>query len=256
MIEIDLNISSEIVRPLFDESVIDSPRLFSALKRQHKAAALVDSDNNPRWCVIRSSWFGCTYIGGEINREELETAILKLREKGEILLSLSDNFASIYPSDYTKIERRIAFYNRQPNDPAFDKLITAVPSNLRVERITRNTFERCLWRNRLVSIYGTTENYLEHSIGYLLLDGNRILSEAHAFFWGDTMVEIGVITADGYRSSGYASIVSAHLVRACEERDYLTYWGCSADHPASIAVARKIGYRIEREYSNAYYPAI
>jgi RimJ/RimL family protein N-acetyltransferase len=92
-------------------------------------------------------------------------------------------------------------------------------------------------------------------LGFVLLDGKSILSEAHAFFWGDTVVEIGVITAEGQRGLGYASMVSAYLVQACECRGYATYWACHVDNLASAAVARKLGYRLENEVSLAWYPA-
>lgn len=256
MIEINLSESAEAVRPLFKETVTDGPRLFSALNHHHPAVAITDSVDNPHWCVLRSSWFGCTFIGGEIEPHVLGLVIQQLRKIGEILINLSDPHAVNFPPGTTGIEQRVEFYNRPSDDPSIDYLIASVPSNLKVQPVTRDTFDLCAWQDQLLSLYGTVSNYLDSSIGFLLLDGKQILSEAHAFFWGDTTVEIGVITADDHRGSGYASIVSAYLIRACEERGYSTYWGCNADNPASIAIARKLGYRVEKNYSNAYYPAI
>ena len=254
MIEINLSESAGVVRPLFKETVMDSPRLFSALKNHHSAIALADSVTNPHWCVLRSSWYGCTFIGGEIDPDVLGLAIQQLCKAGGILLNLADPHAANFPLGATDIEQRIAFYDRPLDDPSVDRLIASVPPKLNVHRVGQETFNCCAWRDQLLSIYGTVSDYLERSIGFLLVDGKHILSEAHAFFWGDTRVEIGVITADDYRGLGYASIVSAHLVRACEERGYSTYWGCNADNLASIAVAHKLGYRIEKHYSNACYP--
>jgi RimJ/RimL family protein N-acetyltransferase len=255
MIEINLSESAGVVRPLFKETVTDGPRLFSALNNHHPAIALVDSVDNPHWCVLRSSWFGCTFIGGEIKPDILGLAIQQLRKTGNILLNLADPRAASFPLGATDIERRVEFYNRPSDDPSIDRLIASIPSKLNVRPVTHYTFNHCIWRDQLLSLYGTVSDYLERSIGFLLLVGEQIISEAHAFFWGDTLVEIGVITADGHRGLGYASIVSAHIIRACEDRGYLTYWGCNADNLASIAVARKLGYRIENNYSNAYYPA-
>jgi RimJ/RimL family protein N-acetyltransferase len=141
------------------------------------------------------------------------------------------------------------------DDPSIDRLIASIPPKLNVRPVTHDTINHCIWRDQLLSLYRKVSDYLEQSIGFILLDGKQIISEAHAFFWGDTIVEIGVITADGHRGLGYGSIVAAHLIRACEERGYSTYWGCNADNLPSIAVARKLGYRIENNYSNAYYQA-
>jgi hypothetical protein len=255
LIELDLSESAGAVRPLFKETVPDGPRLFSALNSYHPAIALADSAEVPNWCVLRSGWFGRTFIGGEIKPDVLGLAVQQLRKTGQVLLDLGDYRSTDFPSGATEIEPRIEFYDRPPDDASVDGLIASVPAQLNVRPVTRETFKHCAWRGQLLAAFGTASNYLERSIGFLLLDGKHILSESHAFFWGDTVVEIGVITADGHRGLGYASIVSAHLVRACENRGYATYWGCHVDNLASAAVARKLGYRMENNYSLAHYPA-
>jgi GNAT superfamily N-acetyltransferase len=255
VIEINLSESGAAVRSLFTEAVPDGPRLFSALNGFHPAIALVDSVDCPSWCVLRSSWFGRTFIGGEIKPDVLGLAIQRLCKTGRVLLDLGDHRSASFPPGATEVEPRIEFYDRSPGDGSVACLIASVPVGLSVRPVAQETFDSCAWQDPLRSIFGTASGYLERSIGFLLLDGRRILSEAHAFFWGDTVVEIGVITAEGHRGLGYASIVSAYLVRACESRGYATYWGCHVDNLASAAVARKLGYRIENKYSLAWYPA-
>jgi RimJ/RimL family protein N-acetyltransferase len=256
MIEINISEYAGKIRPLFSETVSDGPRLYSALNNQHPAVALADSYNNPQWCVLRSSWYGCTFIGGEIKPDILAVAIRHLRKTGAVLLNLGDPNAAYFPPGETDLEHRVEFYDRPLDDQSLSRLISATPSNLNVCPVSTETFDNCKWRNQLISIYGTASEYLKQSIGFIVLDGKDVLSETHAFFWGDTTVEIGVITAEKYQGRGYASILSAHLIRSCEDRGYSTYWGCSRDNPASIAIARKFGYRIENNYSNAYYPRI
>jgi GNAT superfamily N-acetyltransferase len=256
LIEIDLPESAGAIRPFFKETVPDGPRLFSALNGYHPATALADSAEDPSWCVLRSDWFGRTFIGGEIKADVLGLAVQKLRKMGRVYLDLGDHRSTDFPSGAAKIETRIEFYDRPPDDASLDGLIASVPAKLNVRPVTHETFKYCAWRDPLLLVFGTASSYLERSIGFLLLDGGRILSEAHAFFWGDTLVEIGVVTADGHRGLGYAPIVSAHLVRACEDRGYATYWGCDEHNLASAAVARKLGYRMEESYSLAYYPAV
>lgn len=256
MIELHLSKCAAVVRPLFKETVPDSPRLFSALNGFHPAVALVDAVDHPSWCLLCSSWFGNTFIGGEIDPDLLGLAIGQLRRTGQVLLDLGDPRSPDFPPGATQVEPRVEFYGRSPEDRSVERLIGSVPARLSVQPVTRNTFDGCVWRDQLCSIFGTASRYLERSMGFVLLDGESILSEAHAFFWGDTLVEIGVITAEGRRGLGYASLVSAHLVRACESRGYATYWECHVDNLASAAVARKLGYRVENEYSLAWYPAI
>jgi RimJ/RimL family protein N-acetyltransferase len=255
MIEINLAESAGAVRPLFKETVPDGPRLFSALNGYHPAIAVADAADHPQWCVLRSGWFGRTFIGGQIEPDVLGLAVQQLRKTGHVLLDLGDPRSTQYPPGATDIEPRIEFYDRPPEDPALERWIAAVPANVSVRPVTHEMFEACAMRHQCLSVFGTVSGYLERSVGFLLLEGMRILSEAHAIFWGDTLVEIGVHTADDHRGLGYATRVSAHLIRACENKGYATYWGCHVDNLASAAVARKLGYRTENNYALAYYPA-
>ena len=255
MIELNLAGSAGAVRPLFQEAVPDGPRLFSALNGYHPAIALADAADGPQWCVLRSGWFGRTFLGGQIEPGVLALAVQQLRSTGHVLLDLGDPRSAHYPAGATGIEPRIEFYDRPPDDPSLERWIASVPAHLSLRPVTRETFNACAMQYQCLSVFGTVSGYLERSIGFLILEGTRVLSEAHAIFWGDTLVEIGVHTAEGYRGLGSASIVSAHLIRACEHRGYATYWGCHVDNLASAAVARKLGYRIENRYTLAYYPA-
>jgi RimJ/RimL family protein N-acetyltransferase len=43
-------------------------------------------------------------------------------------------------------------------------------------------------------------------------------------------------------------MVCAQLIQECEEQGLRTYWNCDAQNPASAALARKLGYRHQKEY--------
>jgi RimJ/RimL family protein N-acetyltransferase len=59
---------------------------------------------------------------------------------------------------------------------------------------------------------------------------------------------VGVMTHELYQGRGYATLTCAHLLQACEALGYQTYWNCAKQNRASAALARKLGYRVEREY--------
>lgn len=62
------------------------------------------------------------------------------------------------------------------------------------------------------------------------------------------MIEIGTITSDRYRRYGYATVCCARLICEYEARGYHTYWDYAKDNLASAALARRMGYRTEKEY--------
>ena len=81
------------------------------------------------------------------------------------------------------------------------------------------------------------------------MQGENILSEATvgpAALGG--LREPGVITHEDQRGRGYGTMVSARLVQAIESLGDVTYWNCTKQNVASAAIARKLGYTVEREF--------
>ncbi|MEZ4736956.1 MAG: GNAT family N-acetyltransferase [Caldilineaceae bacterium] len=83
--------------------------------------------------------------------------------------------------------------------------------------------------------------------GYCLLHDNAILAEA---------IVIPALWGYGNRSfharstprKGYGTIVTAHLIHAIESPGDRTYWNCTQENVASAAIARKLGYQVEKAY--------
>lgn len=84
--------------------------------------------------------------------------------------------------------------------------------------------------------------------GYCLMREDIILCEAFAGPLVDGLIEIGVGTHESHRRRGYATLTCAHLIRACEEKGYRTFWNTNKQNLASKALARKLGYRTEQEF--------
>ena len=131
-----------------------------------------------------------------------------------------------------------------------------LPEDCTIRRVDKELVDRCLWTDELRCVFGNLARYLEVSLGFCLMKEAQILSEAHAFFWGDDFVEVGAITDETHRGLGYAPVAAAHLIRACEQRGYGTYWGCEIDHTPSVSVARKLGYPDPRPYTLKVYDTL
>ncbi|MFC2095769.1 GNAT family N-acetyltransferase, partial [Candidatus Bipolaricaulota bacterium] len=57
-----------------------------------------------------------------------------------------------------------------------------------------------------------------------------------------------VFTADEHRGKGYATLVSAEVIKRCLGSGLSVFWSCETDNPASAAIARKLGFGEERSY--------
>jgi RimJ/RimL family protein N-acetyltransferase len=171
-----------------------------------------------------------------------------------VLLDRADPSARLYPPRAAATEQRLEFCSRRATDPAFTRLLNHRPGGCDVHAIDRESFPACQWQQDLLSVFGSAERFLHDSLGFGVFYGGVLVSEAHAFFWGGSLVEIGAITKAAYRGRGYATLAAAHLIHGCEERGYITYWGCDVENPASAAVARRLGYGEPRAYTLEFYP--
>jgi RimJ/RimL family protein N-acetyltransferase len=92
------------------------------------------------------------------------------------------------------------------------------------------------------------EACLEHGIAVCLLHGKDTVCEAYADMDVLGVRELGVTTQKPYRGRGFATVTCAHLLTMCEEQNSQAYWDCARLNTASARLARKLGFRYEREY--------
>jgi RimJ/RimL family protein N-acetyltransferase len=123
--------------------------------------------------------------------------------------------------------------------------LLAVPEGCELRRVDAALFERLPGRDWTVSIFGSAEKALAQGLGYALLVDGEVACEAFAGPQADGVIEMGTGTAEAYRGRGYATVTCAHLIRACEARGEQTFWNAAEGNAGSVALARKLGYRVE-----------
>ena len=78
--------------------------------------------------------------------------------------------------------------------------------------------------------------------------GDAILSEATVGPSALGRYEPGVFTHEKHRGKGYGTMVTARLIQEIEALGKQTYWNCTIQNVASIAIARKLGNRTKKEF--------
>jgi len=199
--------------------------------------------------VAMEAGFRSIYLGGSPDAQTLTTLVAGLAREGEVLLGLphGDGRFGLFAPMPDYLGKVLEFTNRPPGE-GLEPWLGRPPADCRIRRVDRDLFGRCLERDLLSGIYGGPEQALARSFGFCLLRGEQILSEAHAGPAAQGLIEIGTMTGERYRYHGYATLVCAHLIRACEERGWRTYWNCNSQNRASVALARRLGYRTVAEY--------
>jgi GNAT superfamily N-acetyltransferase len=238
------------VVPLFDRDMSNSPMIFSTLEGRATGRVYVDDIAKPSACVVCLDFLDLAFPGGHIEQEWLNAAVAHLWEERDILLSWPPQLAKRLepPFPATEVVDRYEFFDCAPGQG-----VASIPAGYHLQRIGEALLNRCLWRDLMISAYGTVGRFLQHGMGLCLMSGDEVCSEAYAVFFGGGRVEIGVITHEEYQRRGCAYVTCQHLIRLCEAQGYPTYWSCEQDNVASAATARKLGYQVQREYQWLYY---
>jgi hypothetical protein len=231
---------------------VDEPqacRCFVVLEGRGNGKIITDDAVNPAWGVVWEANDGGIYLGGALDAAILAQVIAYLRQEGEVLVGLWKDdwrFALLPPApDYDGFT--LEFYDR-PIGQGLETYLHQVPTGCEIRRLDGDLIMRSEWGPADVRKAGGIEAWLATSMGYCLLRGDQILCEATVGPGAIGLREPGVFTQATERGKGYATLTCAHLIRAIEAMGEQTYWNCAKQNVASAAVARKLGYRIEKEY--------
>ena len=245
----DYPVFHPVLQALFDPNLPNSPALWAVLKGNHTGKAVVDNQQNPSQCVLRTD-AALSYFGYQTRQDFLDEAMPHFRKMGPVWL-VWPHSTLLHPpeTEGVKVVNRLEFYEYDPFSDTLSKLRRLLPEGYTVQSINLQLLERCEWRTEMEFYAGSLSNFLEHGIGLCIMRENEIVVEAYASALGKTRAEIGAITREAYRGRDLAPIACAYLIEVCEQQGYQAYWSCDADHAASIRVAQKLGFLQPRAYT-------
>jgi hypothetical protein len=233
---------------LQDRTLPSAFRAVAVLEGECKGQVWTDDSANPTWLIVQEGVFGTLFWSGAVTAEILHPLIAHTSQEGAVKVGLwphdTANHALLSPAMYQT--QTLDFSNR-PLHQGLDNFLH-VPQGLHLRRVDRKLFARSIDFDFYVNMLGSVEDVLEKALGLFLMQGNEILCEAFAGTSAMGIIEIGINTREQARQKGYALLTSAHLIRACEALGYQTYWNTSKENTVSAHMARKLGYRTEREY--------
>jgi RimJ/RimL family protein N-acetyltransferase len=110
---------------------------------------------------------------------------------------------------------------------------------------------RTEWYADTLHAFGSIERWLELGLGFGVMVGEELVAEALAGPRCRGVLEMGIVTRESHRRRGYGTLASRRLAMACEARGDRVWWNANADNVASIAIARRLGFSVERRYELA-----
>jgi len=138
-----------------------------------------------------------------------------------------------------------------------------VPDGYQLLPVDRDLLARTELKNHAhvaewVDGWHSIDDFMQNGFGYCLIQGESVASWCIADAVLEDRCEMGVTTDAGHRRRGLAAVVVAAAVEQCLERGFTEIgWHCLRSNVGSIAVARKVGFEIERAYDgySSFLPA-
>ena len=239
------------IRSLFRSDEMQARRCFSVLEGSDPAGKiLVDQLPGPIWGLVQESGDHDLFLGGIVDAAAFPAAFAALRRESDVLTGMlaDDPRLALFPPDPYYDASVLEFYDR-PAGQGLDSFLRQVHTDCVLRCLDRSLILRTEWGPVDVAAQGGLDAWEKTCFGYVLMCGDEILGEATV---GPPAMggcyEPGVFTQETQRGKGYGTIVTARLIQEIESRGGWTYWNCTKKNLASAAIARKLGYRVQKEF--------
>ena len=132
-------------------------------------------------------------------------------------------------------------------------LYSQLPSDYDLVSRDEQLFKKSFDYDSTLASFGSIENVMQRTLGMSLVQGDFLVCEAATGAPTHGVIEVGVTTHENFRQKGFAAIACAKLIETCEAQGYSTWWDCAKQNTPSVRLAKKLGYRNEKEYRYAWW---
>jgi len=248
-------VTSEI-KALFNRDMPTWVRCYAVLGGGNAGRIFVDDLFHPQRGYVWERDDGTLYQGGGKDRQTLREMVEMLRQGGTVALDFRDGDPDIalFPPDPEAGAECVELYR-----PAGGSDLTPfldLPPGYVAYRMGRELIEKSPRLDETLFRYSNLESYLRTGMDVCILHGEEFVCEAGADMDVGGVREVGVVTEHAYRGGrGFGTLVTAHLLKWCDELGCDTYWDCVRLNVGSLKIARRLGYGNEREYKIlAWFP--
>ncbi len=238
------------IRALFRTGDMAAVRCFTVLEGSVPGGKiLVDDPLDPRWGLVQEAVDNDLFLGGNVDAAVFAGVFAALRREGDVLIGMppGDPRLAYFPPDPYYDNCVLEFYDR-PTGQGLEPYLRQVPGDCALRRLDRDLILRTEWGPNDVAFYGGLDAWEKSCFGYVLMRGDEILSEATVGPSALNCYEPGVFTQEKQRGKGYGTMVTARLIQEIEAMGMQTFWNCTIQNVSSAAIARKLGYRVEKEF--------
>lgn len=156
---------------------------------------------------------------------------------------------SVFPAA-RKVTRYAIKKDTKFNKEALLKNISELPAGYELVKINAELYDKCLLSPAtadFVSSFDNKEHFLKMGRGVVILKNGEIVSGASSYSRYNEGIEIEVDTVKAERRKHLALAACSALILRCLEEGLYPSW--DAQNMASVHLAEKLGYELDREYT-------
>lgn len=200
------------------------------------------------------------FLAGSADEPETRLLLERWREeKGgfEILVPREKACGAVIEAVFpgAEQENRYAFHKggEHFDRDALQNMLKSIPEGVSVVPFDHALYHQALqaeWSRDFVSQFHDADDYLKRGLGFAAVYDGEMVGGASSYTCYSGGIEIQVETRRDWQRRGIASACCAALILACLEQGMYASW--DAANTASVALAKKLGYREAGEYPAWY----
>lgn len=187
--------------------------------------------------------------------EELKTVCPDIN----ILVPSNEEWAALIETVYGNQVKRIMRYaflkephiwNLDDLEKTVVKTAASLQEGFEVRQIDEEIYQYAKthpWAEDWVWLFPSYEEFAQRGLGFAIVNGHTPVAGASSYCAGRKAIEIQIDTHPDFRRKGLAFLCAAALILECEKRGIYPSW--DAHNVESKALAEKLGYRIDKEYT-------
>lgn len=235
----------------------DDTMLLWFLEGNSNCAAWVDDMEQPEVAIIIIADF--CYLLGEVKHRDEIKQILETEAKHKYIAPCGTQWIT-YLNEY--VSRKLhnsKRYSLKHEPDVFDKnylkqLIERVIPEYDIKLIDKEIYNDVLginWAADGCCYYRSYQDFSERGIGYVIYKEGQLVCIASSYITYKSTIDITIGTLEEYRRKGLAAACAASLILECLERGVYPAW--SAANKASLALAEKLGYHLDKESDEFFF---
>lgn len=156
---------------------------------------------------------------------------------------------------YQQAAKKVTRYAIKKEPGVFDRdklevLAGSIDPEFELKIIDEEIYHQILehsWSRDLCGHFKDYHQYQERGVGVAVLHQGVVVAGASSYTIYKEGIEIEIDTREDYRRKGLATACGARLIIECLERGLYPSW--DAQNPWSVALAEKLGYHFDKEYT-------